>query len=126
MHLLFERLSRDKPENTVRTLRSAVQDQVQRIVTSLTINEVSDDPNIMNFGIPSVVDMANSSEEQLSYWALRLRELIRQFEPRLKLESVDLQRTGNIYAPLKVMVTGQLDIDDNIDTMQFSIDLSPY
>lgn len=124
MYLLFERLSNDPPKHSLGELRAAVQEQVQRLLVSLVVCRSDDDPELLNMGIPSVAEMARGSIGQMEFWSLRLRELINQFEPRISLSSVAIEPTGNIYAPLKVAVEGELQLGDEVDHMHFDVELA--
>lgn len=120
MYLLFERLTHSPPEHSLAELKQAVHQQIQRILTTCVESHSDSALDITNQGLPSVSSMARGSMHQMEFWSLRLRDLIREFEPRINLFSVSIKPTGNVYEPLMLVVEGELQCGEFADTMRFN------
>lgn len=123
MEYLFERLERlgKSPAEAAPAfdLHAAVQAQIQRIVSAHAWRFGDDAMNLLNFGMPSIVEVARGSPLQLDRYAQRLKTLIGRYEPRLLQAQVDIEKVNNAMSPYRVVVTGMLAVDGVHEAFHF-------
>ena len=119
MRYLFERLS---GENHRLDLKSSVIEQLKRILVPSPGGNVNDEPNILDFGLPSAVEPEYANAEGMTGYARRIERLIRRYEPRLQEVRAEVTRTRDPLSPFHITVTGRLVGDD--DEIRLPIDLA--
>ena len=128
MQFFFERLAErhtnsfglEKPFQ----IESAVRAQIQRIVSCRPIDPTSLQFDLLEFGMPSIVEIAQGNKEQLNQYATRLKVLIGLYEPRLKNVQVELAQTTNQISPYDLQVIGVLIHDGEPRPFHFQLDSS--
>jgi type VI secretion system lysozyme-like protein len=105
-------------------LQAAVQAQLRRLVSTRPLDADSDDAALLEFGMPSVVELAQDGAIGLERYAQRLQRLIGHFEPRLRQPRVSIAATADRLSPHRLVVTGMLTIAG--DTLPVRFDLSDY
>ena len=119
MRYLFERLSGESHRQDV---KSAVLDQLKRILVPSPGGDVDQEPNILDFGLPSVVEPEYSNAEGLGGFARRIERLIRHYEPRLTGVRAEVTRTNDPMNPFHIIVSGRIVGED--DEIRLPIDLA--
>lgn len=118
MQYLFERLANrqqdpqhlpGKEETQLNVMR-----QIQCIVASRPWLDGDDGDHLLSFGQPAVPDLALGNALQLRDYGERLKHMIERFEPRLENPSVAVETSATPSAPVRVVVTGQLRVEDEI------------
>ena len=119
MRYLFERLS---GESHYGDTKSAVLDQLKRILVPAPGGDVDEEPNILDFGLPSAVEPEYAHAEGLGGYARRIERLIRQYEPRLTEVRAEVTRTRDPLNPFHINVSGRIVGDD--EEIRLPIDIS--
>ncbi|TLN00900.1 type VI secretion system baseplate subunit TssE [bacterium] len=119
MQYLFERLANNQqdPQYTPskEELQLNVLRQIQCIVASRPWLEGDHDGrHLLSFGLPAVPELAPGNGVQLRCYGERLKRMIADYEPRLENPSVEVQGSANPAAPVRVMVAGQLQVEDEV------------
>ncbi len=119
MQYLFERLanSQQDPHHTPgkEEIQLNVLRQIQCIVASRPWLDGNDGgEHLLSFGLPAVPDLATGNAVQLRCYGERLKKMIADYEPRLENPSVEVQSGATPAAPVRVVVTGQLQAEDEI------------
>lgn len=125
MQYVLERLAtplRSSPEQPQSfDLETAVAAQIQRIVSARVLEQQNGEPSLLEFGMPNIVDLAQTSKSQLECYAARLAKLIMRYEPRLLHPSVTVEPTSNALMPFCLVVTGCLRPDADAQTFRFDL-----
>src|SRR4051794_20736559 len=113
MQFLFERLATTISPSTGQPepfdVETAVVMQIQRIVSSRAIATTWDGQiDLLDFGMPHVVELAYRSRSQLERYAKQLVRLIEHYEPRLKQPNVSLEAQSDTLRPFRLVVSGVL------------------
>jgi predicted component of type VI protein secretion system len=88
-------------------MKAAVAAQIQRIVSARVV-ESDGEPDLLEFGIPNVIELAMSSKGQLERYGARLGRLISRYEPRLSKPRVHVEPTRDPLMPYRLVVSGSL------------------
>ncbi|MBI0329098.1 type VI secretion system baseplate subunit TssE [Burkholderia plantarii] len=122
MQFLFERLAEPPSFDGSQTfdLRAAVAAQIQRLVSART-TRVGGDLDLLDFGSPSVVDIALDSKPQLELYAQRLARLVARYEPRLKSPRVRIEASSETLRPYRLAIYGTLDHSNGVDVFHFEL-----
>ncbi|MDQ1812066.1 type VI secretion system baseplate subunit TssE [Massilia sp. CCM 9210] len=124
MQFLFERLATTVSASTGRAepfdLASAVAAQIGRLV-AVRATAPGDEIDLLNFGMPQVVELAHSSRTQLERYAWHLTRLIAHFEPRLTHPAVSLEPRRDSLQPYRLVVSGTLDSAPDTHTFRFDL-----
>jgi type VI secretion system lysozyme-like protein len=125
MRYLFERLS----EATAATTEdfdvvAAVEAQLCRILVGYPGIIGEDDPNLLDFGLPAVVDMNLSASEQMEWLTRRVKQLIDHYEPRLTDVQVEVVPTTELLSPFRITVEARLKGDGEERVMRFPLEPS--
>ena len=118
MRYLFERLSGESRPDTKR----AVLEQLQRILVPSPGGDHTVEPNILDFGLPAVVEPELATSEGMTRLARRVERLVRHYEPRLSEVRAEVSRTRDPLAPYHITLYGRLVGDD--DEIRLPIDLA--
>lgn len=125
MQFLLERLaatpslSMGQPEPF--DMEAAVAAQIQRIVSSRIVAAPDGDISLIEFGMPSVVELAQNSRAQLERYAAQLVRLIEHYEPRLRHPGVAVEPGRDALHPYRLVVSGWLAPDSEIATFRFEL-----
>lgn len=119
MQYLFERLANSQQDPHYEPSKEEVQlnvlRQIQCIVASRPWLDGDDDgDHLLSFGQPAVPELAPGNAVQLRYYGERLKHMIEHFEPRLEKPSVAVETSASPSAPVRVVVTGHLQVDDEV------------
>lgn len=119
MQYLFERLANSRQDPHYAPSKEEIQlnllRQIQCIVASRPwLDGDHDGKNLLSFGLPAVPELAPGNAVQLRYYGERLRQMIEHYEPRLENPSVVVESSANPAAPVRVVVSGQLQVEDEI------------
>ena len=122
MPYLLERLScpSDGDGHANFDLRAAVQDQIQRVVST----HVWPGPcglELMGIGLPQLTGFGYRAEGELTRYARQIREQIVRHEPRLQGVRVSLQNRAGSTQPYQVQVTGWLANEPVAETFAFDV-----
>ena len=120
MRYLFERLS---GEHRHADTESAVLAQLKRTLVPSPGGDVNEEPNILDFGLPSAVEPEYSHAEGLAGYARRIERLIRQYEPRLTEVHAEVTRNRDPLKPFHVIVTGRI-VDSDDEEFRMPLDIS--
>lgn len=125
MQFLLERLaapplmSMGQPEPF--DMETAVAAQIQRIVSSRVVAAPGGDISLLEFGMPSVVELARNSRTQLERYAAQLARLIEHYEPRLRQPSVTIEPGRDALNPYRLVVSGSLAPDSEAAVFRFEL-----
>ncbi|MFZ6675469.1 type VI secretion system baseplate subunit TssE [Undibacterium sp. Xuan67W] len=126
MQYLFERLASPKfssgDQSEAFNVKTAVAAQIQRIVSARMI-ESGGELNLLEFGMPNVVELAMSSKNQLNQYGARLGRLIGRYEPRLLNPVVQVESTRDPLMPYQILVTGSLASSTEVELFYFNLPL---
>ncbi|ACR31165.1 type VI secretion system baseplate subunit TssE [Burkholderia glumae] len=122
MQFLFERLAEPPSFDGTQTfdLRAAVAAQIQRLV-SARITRSGGERDLLDFGLPSVVEFELNSKPQLELYAQRLARLIARYEPRLKSAKVRIEAHDEALCPYRIAIYGTLDPSNGVDVFHFEL-----
>lgn len=118
MQYLFERLanSQQSPHHlpSKEEIQLSVMRQLQCIVASRPWLGEDEGDHLLSFGQPAVPDLAAGNALQLRHYGERLKQMIERYEPRLENPAVTVETSATPSAPVRVVVTGQLRVEDEI------------
>lgn len=103
-------------------LKAAVAAQIQRIVSARPQDGTSAATNtnaLLDFGMPSVVELSLGSKSQLEKYAARLARQIARHEPRLLHPSVTVELAQGRLTPYRLVISGMLAPDGDVHTFHF-------
>lgn len=125
MQFLLERLAASPAlpgEQTVAfDLKAAVAAQIQRIVSARPMETSGGAMTLLEFGMPSVVELALGSKSQLERYAARLARQIAHYEPRLLHPGVTLEAAQGRLTPFRLVISGMLAPDGDIHVFRFDL-----
>lgn len=120
---LFERLAGIEANGF--DLRRAVSDQVQRLVTTLPMEDpdeaLAEGPHLLNFGLPPVVDLSFMTPAERELFSEHLRILLEEFEPRLANPTVSFHGAFSGNEALGIDIQGQLQGGEEDEIIHFQI-----
>ncbi len=120
---LFERLAGIEAEGF--DVRRAVADQVQRLVTTLPMEDpdeaLAEGPHLLNFGMPPVVDLSFMTPAERELFNEHLRLLLTEFEPRLADPQVTFTGAFSGDDALGIEIQGHLDGGDEEEIICFNV-----
>ena len=108
MVFLLERLAAPAGRPQAFDLELAVAEQIQRIVGARVLETSGGELSLLEFGMPNVVDAGYNSKTAMERYAMRLKRLIKHYEPRLLYPNVSVEQTTNSAMPYRLVVTGTL------------------
>lgn len=121
---LFERLAGIEADGF--DPREAVARQVQRMVDTLPMEDpdeaLAEGAHLLNFGLPPVVDLGFASPAERELYADHLRNLLRQFEPRLANPKVSFSGALSGQQPIGIDITARLDAGTEDEIIRFHVD----
>ncbi len=122
---LFYRLSdphagRDMLTNEI--IKQTVIADVQRLLRTRYVGEQRKSRNILNYGLPSVVNVGSNSSNDLADMIRNIEEIIEEYEPRLRNVEVQLAG-GKSWNTRSVQITGDLYIDEEPERFVFHAQL---
>ncbi|WP_338847066.1 type VI secretion system baseplate subunit TssE [Massilia sp. W12] len=123
MQFLLERLAAAPAanrESASAALKTAVAAQIQRLVAARVV-EYGNDMNLLEAGVPNVVEISAGDKHDLERYALRLTRLIKRYEPRLLEPKIVVQASGDPQQPFRLMIKGHLDDSVEIETFYFEL-----
>jgi len=121
MVFLLERLASPPGQALAFDLEAAVASQLQRIVGARVLETGNGDLSLLEFGMPNVVDVAYNSKTAMERYAMRLKQLIKHYEPRLLYPNVSVEPTTNSTMPYRLVVTGTLTPGGDARTFFFEL-----
>jgi hypothetical protein len=124
MQYLFERLAlahESTPGPQPRfDIRRAVREQIQRVVAS-HFWPGAPGLELMGLNLPPVAGYGYACGPDVARYGAGIRELLLTHEPRLTNVRVSVAPTASPLMPLQVVVTGQLQGQDETDTFRFEL-----
>lgn len=121
MFFLLERLAVPADEVRALDLETAVAAQVQRIVGARVLESHDGELSLLEFGMPNVVDVGYNSKTALERYAIRLKRLIRHYEPRLLEPAVTVEPKAGTLSPYRLVVTGKLAPNGDARSFHFEL-----
>ncbi|MFL6623242.1 MAG: type VI secretion system baseplate subunit TssE [Sulfurifustaceae bacterium] len=122
MKYLFERLVCDDAADATFDLKSAVRANVQRLVSNRILAAPADSTgelDVLNCGLPSIVDLPHGSPPALEDYCVHMRRLIGKYEPRLEQPKVEIEPAD--AAPFRVVVSAKLASGDLEEEIRFPV-----
>lgn len=124
---LFYRLSdphRGRDLETVEHISKTVVEEVERILSTKYIEESrGSERNILNFGIPNVVQLSmNNSVDEMDLQR-GIKEAIDEFEPRLRNVEVELSKKER-WDKYIVSIHADLIMDGEVERFTFPISIT--
>lgn len=120
MPFLLERIALNGDENGSFNLRHAIAGQIQRLVNARNVN-IEGDMSLLAINTANLVDLSTTNKSQVERYALRLKNLILRYEPRLLSPSVSVVASSDPVNSYRLIVKGSLPNHTESETFYFEL-----